>query len=350
MQGFGSQGCSPGEADGLDALMASLGSGLGTARSALASAKSAALPALGSAVTAVRASETLGSVAERARRAAAIARGRLEEATSFNAQRDLAHLSVGQRHGGAGEGGGSGGGAGGGPGGYRTGGPAGDAAEQDSLGFGAVAGSVLSAGLGLWGLARAVVDEAVTFDAAADLAHLARPSREAAAAAAGVFGGFGPGDESASPCGSDGSPGWGQDEDGSGGARLAGATDGPCETGGGTMPGPVAHDPRHWQQAIAPDAQGVLAADGWNDGAGGWDVDEAEPARAVAPAQAEPHPGSMAPIRTASLFAAKPFAAVPSPAKPSLAKPSAAMPPAAKPPPANGDGWNDTSWADADDW
>lgn len=327
MQGFGSQGVSSGEPDGLDALMASLGSGLGTARSALASAKSAALPVLGSAVGAVRASETFGSVAERAKRAAAIARGRLEEAASFNTQRDLAHLSAGQRHGSAG-----GSGAGGSPGGWLSGGVGQDAAEGEGLGFGAVAGSVLSAGLGLWGLARAVVDEAVTFDAAADLAHLARPSREAAASAAGVFGGFGAGDETASAFDSSDSPGWerGGVDTGLGGAGLAGASDGGA--GGAATLACVAAQAPHWKDDAASGAREGLAADGWGDDEGGWD--EAGLSRIVAPPQAQPHLGSAAPTQTAI----KSVSPVQPPAVPSAAQAT------------KGDGWNDTSWADADDW
>lgn len=128
MQGFGSQAYSSSEPEGFDALMASLGSGLGSARSALASAKSAAIR-----------SETPGSVAERARRAAAAARGQLEVAASFDARRDLAHLSAGVAG--------------------RGGGCADDSGPQQGTGLGAVAGSMFSAGLGLWGRARAAVDE-----------------------------------------------------------------------------------------------------------------------------------------------------------------------------------------------
>ena len=117
MAGFGS--APPPQQDagmaGLDSLMSGFSSLTASAReraaSAAQSAKAAAMPAL-------------GSVAERARERSKQLVGSLETYASFDASRDLGHLSAGEQHGGGGggAGAGSGGGSGWGSGGGGAGG------------------------------------------------------------------------------------------------------------------------------------------------------------------------------------------------------------------------------------
>jgi len=339
MQGFGSQPYSSNEPDGLDALMASLGSGLGTARSALASAKSAAMPALGSAVDAVRSSETLGSVAERAKRAAAAARGKLEEATTFNAQRDLAHLSAAARGDSSPE--------------QRTSLGVGNSndSSQQGLGLSAVAGSMLSAGLGLWGRARAVVDEAVTFDASSDLAHLARSSRGGSggeSAAGGAFDGFG------------GFGGFGLDDTAGSVRELAGVARGRMRAAGAQSGGPRGDSTGSAKSAgdysgdvtspqAAPSSRVSGTSDSWGASAGdGWDGDDDHWG-----ANGNGMGEDSFPV-TVAVPAAGPVAAAtqstPQVIAPATNVSSTSGVQATSGDLSKADGWNDTSWADADDW
>ena len=202
----------------------------------------------------------------------------------------------------------------------------------------AVAGSVLSAGMGLWGRAVAAVDDAVTFDAASDLAHLASTRGDLASTRVAGPGGIGcdgggggvvgrGGASAASSSWSRGFGGWGEEggggeeergeREGSAGARAAAAAeeeeeegwrDSGWDDGWGDEPRVAAEAPpavrssaaaeRGGSSALAVAAEEAHAASwgadsGWGDD--DWGPDSPRPASSTpAPSEqtAEPLPPS----------------------------------------------------------
>ena len=226
MEAFGS---SPIESDsgGLDALMSSLGALSSKTVGVTASITSSAAAAAKSAASAAAGSETLGSVAELARRSVDVVKSQAESYASFDVRRDLSHLGDGP------------------PGGAPA--PnSGDDPDASGWGLSGVASVATSGASWLWGAAKSTVVQATTFDAALDLEHLKRSSASATTAstpAASAWDGAWNNAEGAD----DDSWGWGAEGAAAPGAAVQSAP------------------PR-----AAPAAPAVAAADGWN---GSWGED-----------------------------------------------------------------------------
>ncbi|KAL1522098.1 hypothetical protein AB1Y20_021741 [Prymnesium parvum] len=283
MDAFGSQ---PVEEDGggLDALISSFSvlssKTFDATRSATASVTAAALP-------------KLSSVVETAKGVVGVAKGQMEAYATFDAKRDLQHLSAhdgeaGEAHEGA-------------------------AAPTDESTLGWGLSTVSSGASWLWGAAQSTVQKATTFDAALDLEHLKRPAAGSSEERAG-----------AAPADSGGrTDGWGaawDDEDGwdeshaaegapqasesplreEGDAQEAiGAGETAAGSGGdgdgwgdGWEAEDAAHDaadalpPAAAPREVSPSSGAAPpAADGWGDG---WDDDGWDPAVPPATASASP--------------------------------------------------------------
>ena len=262
-------------------------------------------------------SAVLGSVASKARAAVGAARNQLENYASFDATRDLAHLSAEGREAAA-------------------------AQEEEEEAFGgfdvpadatqsiaAAASTAKETASWLWGAASSQVQKATTFDPMADLAHLRKPDSTppppaGGGGSSGGFGGFDGGGGGGDGGGSGGGGGFGGFDAGSGGGGIA-STSTPSarqQSLGGGSDGWGGWDDAELDAALneeptpPPKPPPALAATQAQEETSGWgddidldlDVTDAEPAASAAtaaPAAAPAAPPAAAPAKPQKLAATR---------------------------------------------